>query len=58
MVKSCVIPSKIIGWVNPHLPLQAFGYKKINLDGKKIVQPRNELPKKKKDQIVSLFCEK
>ena len=55
LVKSCVIPSKIIGWVNPHLPLQAFGYKKINLDGKKIVQPRNELPKKKKIRLYHYF---
>ena len=55
MVKSCVIPSKIVGWVNPHLPLQTFGYKKINLDGKKIVQPRNELPKKKKIRLYHYF---
>ena len=55
LVKSCVIPSKIVGWVNPHLPLQTFGYKKINLDGKKIVQPRNELPKKKKIRLYHYF---
>lgn len=55
LVKSCVIPSKIVGWVDPHLPLQTFGYKKINLDGTTIVQPRNELPSKRNIRLYHYF---
>lgn len=55
LVKSCVIPSKIVGWVNPHLPLQAFGYKKVNLDGKRIFQPRNILPYRKDIRLYHYF---
>lgn len=55
LVKSCVIPSKIIGWVNPHLPLQVHGFKKVNLDGKVIVQPRNILPNKNNIRLYHYF---
>lgn len=55
LVKSCVIPSKIVGWVNPHLPLQAFGYKRVNLDGKTILQPRNLLPHRRDIRLYHYF---
>lgn len=55
LVKSCVDPQKIVGWVDPHLPLQIYGYKKINLDGKKIVQPRDELPENKSIRLHHYF---
>lgn len=55
LIKSCVDPRKIVGWVNPHLPLQVFGYKKINLDGKKIIQPRNDLPERKDVRLHHYF---
>ena len=55
LVKSCVIPSKIIGWVNPHLPLQVHGFKKVNLDGKVIVQPWNIIPNKNNIRLYHNF---
>ena len=55
LVKSCVIPYKIVGWVNPHLPLQAFGLKKVNLDGRKIVRPRNKLPNRRDIRLYHYF---
>lgn len=55
LVKSCVIPSRIVGWVNPHLPLQAFGFKRVNLDGKKITQPRNDLPSRRDIRLYHYF---
>ena len=55
LVKSCVKPIEIVGWVNPHLPLQACGLKKINLDGTIIVQPRNDLPKRKDIRLYHYF---
>lgn len=55
LVKSCVIPYRIVGWVNPHLPLQAFGLKKVNLDGRKIVQPRNKLSNRRDIRLYHYF---
>ena len=55
LVKSCVCPDKIVGWVDPHLPLQAAGYKKINLDGKAIVAPRNEMPTRRDIRLYHYF---
>ena len=55
LVKSCVEPQKIVGWVDPHLPLQVWGYKKINLDGKTILEPRNELPVNRRIRLYHYF---
>lgn len=55
LVKSCVDPSKIVGWVDPHLPIQVFGYEKINLDGEKIVQPRISMPQKRNVRLYHYF---
>lgn len=55
LVKSCVKPQKIVGWVDPHLPLQVCGWKKVNLDGKVIVRPRNELPEDKSIRLYHYF---
>lgn len=55
LVKSCVIPSEIIGWVDPHLPLQALGFKRVNLDAKTIVLPRNVLPSRRDIRLYHYF---
>ena len=55
LVKSCVRPGKVVGWVNPHLPLQVAGYHKINLDGTEIRQPRNRLPKNRSIRLYHYF---
>lgn len=55
LVKSCVRPGKIVGWVNPHLPLQVAQYHKINLDGNEIFQPRNELPQNRSIRLYHYF---
>ena len=55
LVKSCVIPRRIVGWGDPHLPLEALGYNKVNLDGRKIVKPRNDVPARKDIRLYHYF---
>ena len=55
LVKSCVIPSRIIGWVNPHLPLQTFGFYRVDLDYKKISSPRIKLPQNRSIRLFHYF---
>lgn len=47
LVKSLVIPEKIIGWVDSHLPTAIMGYYMANADGEKIKLPRIELSEDK-----------
>lgn len=46
-MKSLVIPEKIIGWVDSHLPTAIMGYYMANADGEKIKLPRIELSEDK-----------
>lgn len=55
LVKSCVKPEKIVGWVNPHLPLTTLGAKRVNTDYKKINSPRNKLPHNKSIRLHHYF---
>lgn len=56
LVKSIVIPERIAGWVDSHLPSSVMGYHMINMDGKRLVMPRNDLPNDKSIRLYHYFC--
>lgn len=56
LVKSVVKPELTIGFVNPHLPLVAAGYKAVNLDGYRINNPEVDLPIRRDIRIYHYFC--
>lgn len=55
MMKACVKPERVIGFKDPHLPLEAFGYDTVNTDGDKVELPCHPLPNDRRIRIHHYF---